>query len=518
MKEKKIQDNDKIEDSSQIKDKNISIKSKKQATIALIVMFLLFLIIMASAYSLYAWAKYASGNQGNATANVAKWHFELRDGVARTTDIIDFPVTRTDTNTSVSADTIAPGTYGCIPITVDTTGTEVHMKYDIQITLQNYPTNMVFYNNADKNKKHIITPEISGTGEPGSPRTATITITKYIDKSEHSTNGVHEHTIYWDWPYETTTGEGIDSNDQVDSLDMNKQITMAITATGTQVKEILPDVDEPVTGLYARLYDNNTLVLSSKSNMEYDGTLTETYRDNNNENIYNRQINVSPVWYSDRSKITKVIIQDRITPRSTYKWFEGFSSLSNIDLTNLDTRYAENMGFMFFSCSGLTILDLSNFDTSSATEMGSMFQSCSGLTSLDVSNFDTSSVTSMGCMFYGCSGLTSLDLSSFDTSSLTNMSEMFFKCTSLITLDLSSFNTSLVTNMSQTFISCSNLTTIYASTSFDTSSVTNSYRMFRKCNSLVGGNGTAFNSSIIDKSYARIDTPETPGYFTLKTN
>lgn len=492
MKEKKIQDNDKIEDSSQIKDKDISLKSKKQATIALIVMFLLFLIIVASAYYLYAWAKYASGNQGNATADVAKWHFELRDGVARTTDIIDFPVTRTDTNTSVSADTIAPGTYGCIPITVDTTGTEVHMKYDIQITLQNYPTNMVFYNNADKNKKHIITPEISGTGEPGSPRTATITITKYIDKSEHSTNGVHEHTIYWDWPYETTTGEGIDSNDQVDSLDMNKQITMAITATGTQVKEILPDMDEPVTGLYARLYDNNTLVLSSKSNMEYDGTLTKIYKYNGNENVYDRPTTVVPAWYEDNSKITKVIVQDRITPRTTYRWFYGCSLLSDVDLSKLDTRYVGIMESMFHGCSSLTTLDLSNFDTSEVTDMIMMFSDCTGLTTLDVSNFDTSNVTSMYSMFYRCSGLTSLDLSSFNTSNVTSMQTMF--------------------------CNCSSLTTIYSSINFDTSAVSNSNNMFLRCNSIIGGNGTTYDSNKVKKIYARIDAPGTPGYFTLKTN
>jgi hypothetical protein len=40
--------------------------------------------------------------------------------------------------------------------------------------------------------------------------------------------------------------------------------------------------------------------------------------------------------------------------------------------------------------------------------------------------------------------------------------------------------------------------------------------MFYDCPKLVGGNGTAYNSSYIDKTYARIDTAEIPGYLTAK--
>ena len=46
--------------------------------------------------------------------------------------------------------------------------------------------------------------------------------------------------------------------------------------------------------------------------------------------------------------------------------------------------------------------------------------------------------------------------------------------------------------------------------------MTNSSSMFSRCTSLVGGNGTTYSSSHVDKTYARIDTPSTPGYLTLK--
>ena len=64
------------------------------------------------------------------------------------------------------------------------------------------------------------------------------------------------------------------------------------------------------------------------------------------------------------------------------------------------------------------------------------------------------------------------------------------------------------------FRECNNLTTITVSNNFVTNNVTNSYYMFTGCTSLVGGNGTVFNSSYVDKTYARIDRSGTPGYFT----
>jgi hypothetical protein len=40
--------------------------------------------------------------------------------------------------------------------------------------------------------------------------------------------------------------------------------------------------------------------------------------------------------------------------------------------------------------------------------------------------------------------------------------------------------------------------------------------MFSNCLALVGGNGTPYDSTHTDKTYARIDRPGTPGYFTAK--
>ena len=91
-----------------------------------------------------------------------------------------------------------------------------------------------------------------------------------------------------------------------------------------------------------------------------------------------------------------------------------------------------------------------------------------------------------------------------------------FSNSRVTSLDLSSFDTSNVRDMSSMFQAATNLKTIYASDKFVTTNVTKSSAMFRYCESLVGGNGTVYNSSNTGKTYARIDTASTPGYFTLK--
>ena len=187
------------------------------------------------------------------------------------------------------------------------------------------------------------------------------------------------------------------------------------------------------------------------------------------------------------------------------------SQATTLDISNFDTSKVTNMGYMF-SNSQATTLDVSNFDTSKVTNMTSMFED-SQATTIDVSNFDTSKVTYMGGMFEG-SQATTIDVSNFDTSKVTNMSGMF-QASQATTLDVSNFDTSNVTNMSAMFYSSTNLKTIYVSNKFNTDKVTSSINMFTGSTNLVGGAGTKYNGSHVDKTYARIDGgTSNPGYFT----
>ncbi len=175
-------------------------------------------------------------------------------------------------------------------------------------------------------------------------------------------------------------------------------------------------------------------------------------------------------WENDgtNANVSRVVFDPSFAnarPTTTYSWFYNMRNLQSI--------------------TGMSYLN-----TSEVTNMNWMFTNCNKLTSLDVSHFNTSKVIYMNQMFSGCIGLTSLDLSSFNTSNVTMMSSMFYNCP--------------------------DLRTIYVGSGWSTAAVTGSANMFFNCLSLVGGQGTTWNSSNpTDKTYAHIDGgPSNPGYFT----
>jgi surface protein len=208
----------------------------------------------------------------------------------------------------------------------------------------------------------------------------------------------------------------------------------------------------------------------------------ETYDLNTGEN--------KPGWRTD---VTKVVFDPSFAnarPTTTYCWFLSFTKLESITgMSYLNTSEVTNMSWMFTYCDELTSLDVSNFNTSKVTNMAAMFCDCSSLTSLDVSNFNTENVYDMGNMFKECSSLTSLDLSSFNTSNVYRMYYMFQYCY--------------------------NLRTIYVGEGWSTAVADRTFDMFDNCTSLVGGQGTTYDASHTDHTYAHIDGgPSNPGYFT----
>ena len=208
------------------------------------------------------------------------------------------------------------------------------------------------------------------------------------------------------------------------------------------------------------------------------------------------------------SKICTYINNKPITSMA-YMFFQ--SQTTTIDMSNFNTSNVTNMVDMFYG-SQATALDLSHFDTSKVTSMSYMFY-ISQATTIDVSNFDNSKVTDMDGMFAD-SKASVINLSNFNTSSVTDMSYMF-QNSQATTLDLSNFDTSNVTNMNYMFQNSTKLTTIYVSDKFNTDNVTTSTNMFLSSTKLMGGAGTKYNSSYVDKTYARIDGgTSNPGYFT----
>lgn len=120
----------------------------------------------------------------------------------------------------------------------------------------------------------------------------------------------------------------------------------------------------------------------------------------------------------------------------------------------------------------------------------------------------------MDYWFNQCRNLTEISMAGLDTSECESMVATFQSCTSMRQIDCSIFDTGSVTDFSQMFASCQSTETILVSDDFVIPAGASSAEMFLDCNSLVGGNGTVFDSSRITAAMAHIDTAENPGYFT----
>ena len=229
-----------------------------------------------------------------------------------------------------------------------------------------------------------------------------------------------------------------------------------------------------------------------------------------------------------------------INVNSMNSMFSNCRSLTNLDISNWDTSSLTDMGYMFQNCSSLTNLDLANFDTSKVTsmfrlfsndnnltslnignwntskvwDMREMFSNCSSLTNLDISNWDTSKVYYLSSMFEWCSSLISLNLSNRDTNRIESFVSMFKWCSSLTNLDISNWNVSNAKYLSSMFDWCSSLTRIYVWKRFRLSSVTSYDNMFNNTINIIWWNWTTYDSSKIDKTYARIDNKYYSWYFT----
>ena len=199
--------------------------------------------------------------------------------------------------------------------------------------------------------------------------------------------------------------------------------------------------------------------------------------------------------------------------------FKNNRSLTSLNLTGFNTEHVTDMTDMFSGMESISNLDLTGFNTSQVTDMTQMFTDMKSIKNLNLSSFDTSKVTKMSTMFGGMDKIENLNLSSFDTRNVTDMKGMFsntMKDVANGVLDLSSFNTQSLFNCTDMFRK-SKVKTIYVSPSFANTSISASTDMFLNTTNLVGGNGTTFSTSNpTDKTYARIDAPGTPGYFTQK--
>ena len=109
----------------------------------------------------------------------------------------------------------------------------------------------------------------------------------------------------------------------------------------------------------------------------------------------------------------------------TYLFRKFYEDKKLVFFPLVDTSKADNMGWMFYSCSHL--MEISDIDTSNATDMSLMFYGCSSLTTIP--KLDMSKVKSMDRMFGNCSSI--ITIPELDVSNVTNLGGMFQYCSSL---------------------------------------------------------------------------------------
>lgn len=216
--------------------------------------------------------------------------------------------------------------------------------------------------------------------------------------------------------------------------------------------------------------------------------------------------------------ITEIKVGSFVTDNVTdmRQMFGQCSSLATLDVSNFNTTNVTDMNTMFYGCEKLSSIDVSGFTTTNVTNVSGMFANCVNLKKIDISNFDTSHVNDFRTVFYHDSNLQSINFGNMDTSNATMMNQMFEGCSSLEVLDISSFSTNNAPTVNKMFNACTSLKSIYVSNKWDSSKCSGT-DVFAGCTSLSGGNGTVYDSTKVDYTYARIDGGiDNPGYFYKK--
>ncbi|MBO4250469.1 MAG: BspA family leucine-rich repeat surface protein [Paludibacteraceae bacterium] len=235
------------------------------------------------------------------------------------------------------------------------------------------------------------------------------------------------------------------------------------------------------------------------------GSRGTVYQDAKNDIEYARPDRKStPGYFSFQPQIYVKAAQDKQTERVTLTIYYDHHYSEGFSLDNSIRRLAH-----------VIVLDESvkNWRPKDISKLFQDYPLLDEIVHLDYLN--TRYVEDMSYLFDNCPKLQSVDVSHFDTRNVKVMKRMFSFC-DFRKLDLTGFDISGVTDMSEMFNGSVNLTTIYSNLDWSTSKeLTNSTSMFTRCESLMSGM-THYDASHIDASYARPNSTSTPGYFTAK--
>jgi surface protein len=156
--------------------------------------------------------------------------------------------------------------------------------------------------------------------------------------------------------------------------------------------------------------------------------------------------------------------------------FRGAESF-NQDIGNWDTSNVETMHKMFDEAESFD-QDISGWDTSHVEDMYGMFSGASSFNQ-DIGNWDTRNVETMKWMFSGASSFDQ-DIGNWDTSNVETMRGMFFEAESF-DQEIGNWDTSIVQDMSSMFFGAESFDQDIGN--WDTSNVETMESMFRSASS-----------------------------------
>ena len=176
----------------------------KKNYIGLIV--LTFLIVVAGTLSYYA-----SNINGTLKGTSLKFAFNVYKIInSNETTFSDINLYDTAKVHNGIGEVIVPGDYGDFVIKVSSKGSEVKLRYDINLKGNDIPVNMKFYLDSDKTDKVEINP---------------LNLNGILNIEEDK-----EYTIYWEWPYDSGDNNIYDIDYQ------GKTFTIDVSISGKQTK------------------------------------------------------------------------------------------------------------------------------------------------------------------------------------------------------------------------------------------------------------------------------------------
>ena len=177
------------------------------------------------------------------------------------------------------------------------------------------------------------------------------------------------------------------------------------------------DPDNNPHSVYAKLYTDGTVILSSTDEIDSTRTLDTDYGDLNNPTEEGEYISyyddtyLPAMWvkyenYSITNSASNIIIKDQIYPSSTAFWYYDMENES-FDTSNINFLYTKNAKYMFARCENLTNIPEGLFNNcSNVTSFGWTFASCTSINSIPAGLFDNcSNATNFEGTFFYCSSL-----------------------------------------------------------------------------------------------------------------